>query len=139
LHVALVSVNNQTHSQQVFVSLGSEVVIRIEGFSDEDIRQCDIVVGIEKDGVRIITLHDTQAAERLSKGHFSSEISLPPFLLRPGEYSVAIGSNSESLKEWMWGKNIMSFIVLDDRSTQKQDRSNNITDALFIGKRSQNQ
>jgi lipopolysaccharide transport system ATP-binding protein len=138
LHINLVSVNHQTHDRQISLSLSSEVVIRISGYSDEDIRQCDIVVGIEKDGIRIFTLHDTLMAERLSMGDFSSEVSLPPFLLRPGEYTVSMGSNSESLKEWMWGRNIIGFIVIDDRSAQEQKRRNKRPAFSFLGKRLQN-
>lgn len=132
-----VHVNGMPGSRQITVSSSSDIVIRVCGFSHIDIARCNIAIGVEKNGVRFMTLHDTLHPEMLPKGPFCSEVAIPAFNLRPGEYSISFGSDSENLKEWMLGDNILNFAVVEADTLHCWDKGDKNGGALFTGRRLQ--
>jgi lipopolysaccharide transport system ATP-binding protein len=132
-----VQINDQTDSNLAKVSFNSDVIIKIFGYADIELDQCNIIVGIERESVRFATLHDLPKPAMLKKGPFCSEVSLPAAQLRPGEYSISLGGNSEKRKEWMWGSDILSFIVLEDTCISADECKSSGDHSILRGRRIQ--
>jgi lipopolysaccharide transport system ATP-binding protein len=69
-------------------------------------------------GVRIFSLHDVNKPEL--PGHNNdivSSFTLPPYLLRPGSYQLALGGfENEDQSYWFWNDNVYTFEVANDYS-----------------------
>ena len=77
--------------------------------TDEPFR---IIFGLFKDGVRVLSLHDV-SSHSVSKGNLQSRFLLPTSFLRPGIYTVGLGSHS--LKdEYSWAENVFDFEVIEN-------------------------
>lgn len=95
-----------------------KVIIKIHGNCSIDIPKIRISIVLYNGGVRICTLHDTANPEPLPKGEFFSEITIKPYLLRPGIYHVAIGGDNgcamSACSEWFFGNEIGSLGILEE-------------------------
>ena len=69
---------------------------------------------IFRDGVRLLSMHDVGEPEFLPAGSFEAAFEVPPCLLRPGEYTVALGGRRVSGDDWVWGTDLATFIVLEE-------------------------
>jgi lipopolysaccharide transport system ATP-binding protein len=132
-----VQINDQIDCNLIEVPFSSDVIIKIFGYADIELDQCNIVVGIERQSVRFVTLHDLPKPALLNKGRFCSEVSFPAAQLRSGEYSLSFGGHSEKRKEWVWGSDIVSFTILEDTCISTDECKNAKALSLFRGKRMQ--
>lgn len=72
-----------------------------------------VTFSLFKDNIRLFSLHD-QDASVCEKEVFISIFELPPYLLRPGIYSIAIGGNDGRLENnWFWNKEVIRFEILE--------------------------
>jgi lipopolysaccharide transport system ATP-binding protein len=138
VRIESVSVNGQPLGETIALSPRSEVVIEMWGEASEDIRRCELVAGIErKGGIRVATVCDTLRPEALRKGRFCSEMVIPAFFLRPGDYVISVGGMSESLREWMWGEHLGYFTILEEWSEESRSNMDGLINVPFKGSREQ--
>lgn len=137
VRIESVFVNNQPLGESIALSPSAAILIEVRGEASEDIRRCDLVVGIERKGVRVTTVSDTPRPEALRRGHFRAEMVVPAFFLRPGDYVISAGGMSESLREWMWGEHLGSFTILEEWSEESRSSMDGLVNAPFKGRREQ--
>ncbi len=137
IKINLLEVNNEQIDSHIIISPASPVTIRVTGLAKKEIKQCSCVYIIKKDGMQIATLHDTIAPALLSEGKFESEVSIPPYLLRPGEYFITYGCYSDNLREWTSSENVGIFTILEEWDRNYQEKNHGIINLPFSGKRIQ--
>ena len=59
-------------------------------------------------------MHDTQSPEDLPIGNFKASIRIPPYLLRPGRYSIAIGGYRDGGSEWIYATDLSTFSIQEE-------------------------
>jgi hypothetical protein len=59
-------------------------------------------------------MHDVSVPERLPAGRFEMIFEIPPFLLRPGDYSLALGGRRVTGDDWVWGTDLSVVTVLEE-------------------------
>lgn len=101
-----------------FLPPSSPLTISVHGFCKQDIPNFRVTFSIFKDEVRLVSQHDTITPEILPEGKFVSEITLPPYFLRPGEYSIAIGGHRTDGNDWIFGTFLKTFAVTEEWSDE---------------------
>ena len=113
------------------------ISFKLNGYAYKNISQCTFFIAIEQKGIRIATLRDTDNEKQLNKGVFCSEVSIPPFLLRPGAYSFSAGVTSHKLKMWLWGRDLGKFSIKRQWNKHYKEDEDGIINIPFSGKRTQ--
>jgi lipopolysaccharide transport system ATP-binding protein len=137
IQVESILLNNQPLEETIGVAPSSDIAIELRGEASADIRRCELIVGIEKRGVRVATLRDTRRPEALRQGPFRSELIIPAFFLRPGDYVISVGGVSESLREWMLGEHVGRFTILEQWSEESRANMDGFVNVPFRGLREQ--
>ncbi|CAH2031075.1 ABC transporter ATP-binding protein [Trichlorobacter ammonificans] len=111
------------------------IIISIKGVCKHDLPNFRITISVFKDDVRLLSQHDTQTPQLLRRGTFISEIIIPPFLLRPGEYTVAVGGHRDGMNDWIWGTYLRSFSVVEEWYSNNDAVNYGVINIPFNGKR----
>lgn len=127
---------NGSDEDSVLVTPASPLAIRVTGFCSEPIANFRITFSIYSGDVRLITQHDTEHPEMIGTGPFESEITVPPFFLRPGEYSISIGGYQDGMTNWTWGTFLRSFIVVEEWGAGNDQHNYGLINIPFNGRRS---
>jgi lipopolysaccharide transport system ATP-binding protein len=107
-------VNDVPAGGNCLVSPGAGVTLRVEGRAVADVPDYRNTFSLFREGTRLLTMHDVAAPERLPAGPFEVTFELPPFLLRPGEYAVALGGRRVSGDDWVWGTDLCVLTVAEE-------------------------
>lgn len=102
--------------EKISINPSQEIVFRISGNSYLDIPNFRITLSIYCGEIRLFTIHDTELPVLLPKGVFQSFFRIPPFFLRPGDYSIALGGYREGATEWMYGTDLQTFNIVEEWS-----------------------
>jgi lipopolysaccharide transport system ATP-binding protein len=109
-----VSINEQEFAHAVEIRPRSEIFIKLVLTIHNTIKKAKVVVTIEKDGKKIINLHDGAYAKDMPPGQQEVRVSLPPFFLSPGQYGVWVLCFSEETNLSAWSGNLGSFLILPE-------------------------
>ncbi len=128
------------HSEEfVEISPSSDITIVIEGCCSELIPKFRTSIVIFKDGFRICTLHDSKNPEPMQKGYFASEVKIPRYFLRPGEYFIAVGGHDGGTlapgMEWIFGSEVASFDVTEEWSDNNDFANIGVVNLPHVGQR----
>ena len=63
--------------------------------------------------IRLLTICSDQFKGNISKDAVHAQFDIPPYLLRPGDYSIACGGYLTNSNEWCWGTNLMTFSIAE--------------------------
>jgi len=124
------------------VSPSAEITFQIEGQCLRKIERVRFSVNVQKDGVRLFTLHDTTNPTTLPPGPFSVSIKIAPYLLRPGRYTIGVGANDgnpyTSGIEWIHANDIANFTISEEWSEHNDFGATGIVNIAHFGKRRNN-
>ncbi len=112
----------------------SPLTIRMEGDSKDSFDQFSISAAIFSEGVRVITVMDGAKPSPLPTGGFSSTIVIPPYTLRPGEYSIGVGGDNER-GEWLFGEEILRFSILKEWDEKNRKSETGLVNVSYQGRR----
>jgi len=131
---------NGSNRSSLEISPSNNITISIEGICRADVPKFRTTVSISRDGHRICSLHDSKHPTPIKKGRFTSEIQIPAFTLRPGEYFVAIGGHDGDVFspgiDWLFGNEIASFIITEEWSADNDFANIGVVNIPHNGKRS---
>jgi lipopolysaccharide transport system ATP-binding protein len=88
--------------------------VRVEGQAMAEVPDFRATFSLYREGTRLLTMHDVAAPETLPAGRFEVTYTIPPFLLRPGDYAVALGGRRFSGNDWIWGTDLSVLTVLEE-------------------------
>jgi lipopolysaccharide transport system ATP-binding protein len=72
-----------------------------------------VTCALFREGVRILSMHDSAIPNRIETGRYESVYVIPPYTLRPGIYDLAIGGRESFSGEWLWGTELAQFTVIE--------------------------
>lgn len=107
-------VNGKPAAGSLLISPGEGIEVHAEGMARADVPDFRTTFALFREGVRLLSMHDVAEPEFLPKGRFEVQFDVPPFLLRPGEYSVALGGRRVSGDVWVWGTDLSMVTVLEE-------------------------
>lgn len=113
LTFSAVEINGTSAKDTRVMSPESGVRITCYGRSFVPLTSYRTSVGIFRDGIRVLTLHDAKRPEPLPRGKFLSEATIPPNFLRPGRYSIGVGGRDDSDGRWLWGSDLVGFEIAE--------------------------
>lgn len=107
-------------NNNVCISPFSEINISVVSVCKKNLNLFRTSFSIYKDGIRILTSHDLQKPEPLPSGLFKSETTIPPYFLRPGDYTLSIGGHDGGhlgpAIDWIFAPDIFLFSVSEEWS-----------------------
>ena len=121
------------------ISPSVEISIVVKGNCLEYIPRFRTSVAIYKEGYRLCTLHDLTAPEPLFPGNIVSEVKIPPFFLRPGDYYIAVGGHDGGTlapgTDWIFGNEVASFTIIEEWSERNDFANVGVVNLLHKGLR----
>jgi len=129
-------INGNKSSEDTIIAPSSKIELKVTGECKKDLPNFRITFSVYRDGIRLFSQHDVAEPEMLPKGYFESRIEVPPFFLRPGEYSVAIGGYQDGASEWIWGTDLVTFFVSEEWGKGNDFNNVGLINLPCIGKRS---
>ncbi len=130
-----IQVNGKSLSDDLVFHPRDNIVIRFEGSALQRFQHINLSVAIFQSGVRILTLQDAEEGTALQPGSFRSEVSIPPLLLRPGVYSIWLGAHRKGDGQWVWGEDLVQFIVLEEWGDNYEERNKGLVNIAGVGSR----
>jgi lipopolysaccharide transport system ATP-binding protein len=109
---------NGENSNDAMVSPLKPLTLMVYGVCNADIQDFRITFSIYNNDLRLITQHDTLTPKILKKGKFTSEITFQSCILRPGEYTIAIGGHTGDGIDWIFGTFLKRFTVIEEWSVE---------------------
>ena len=116
VHFHDLTINGVDNTQPRIVRPEQPITLHILGEAAEPIAGFRTTFSIYRDGVRLLTRHDTAAPTDLPAGAFESSAQLPAMLLRPGRYTVGIGGYRDGMREYVWGADLIDFTITEQWS-----------------------
>ncbi|XAL98846.1 ABC transporter ATP-binding protein [Phycisphaeraceae bacterium D3-23] len=105
------TINDLPEDQPQIINPDDTLTLRVTGHASEAVPAFRTTFSIYQDGVRVLTQHDTAEPEDLPAGEFRSCVTIPRLLLRPGNYTVAIGGYRDGMNEYLWGADLARFTI----------------------------
>ncbi len=114
-----ISVNDE--ASNISLDPSSQIEFKIRGYSAAEISAFRLTLSISQNNVRICSMQDCSHGIPLKKGEFTSRFVVPPYLLRPGIYKIAVGGLTEGLSnEWFWGTNLLELEIKEVWSSRNE-------------------
>lgn len=86
------------------ISPAENINVVLSGICDKFIENSRITIAIYTEDLRIFSLSDLVIPEAIPAGKFKSTFVIPGFLLRPAEYSIAVGAAVGQIDDWVYGR-----------------------------------
>ncbi|MGB1125192.1 MAG: polysaccharide ABC transporter ATP-binding protein [Phycisphaeraceae bacterium] len=105
------TINGVNNTKPRVVHPHQPIKLHVTGSVDRMVPNFRTTFSIFRDGVRLLTQHDTPVPTDMPAGHFQAQTEIPAYLLRPGRYTVSIGGYRDGMREYIWGTDLMDFTV----------------------------
>lgn len=130
-------VNGNSIQQRIVIRPDQKITIELEGQSDKDVKNFSFSVGIFSNGVRIMSIIDTETDVVLTRGKFISVMVIPEKTLRPGVYTLGVGGEQHGHHEWLWASDVGNIEVLQRWQPDYEERRYGIINTSSVGSRVQ--
>ncbi len=138
IQVTDIIINGNSQASFVQVIPSEDIEITICGQCKHYIQDIKILITISTNGMRVATISDTEDYDPLPKGVFESKVTIPQYILRPGEYIIGVGGDRKKRSFWFYGENLVQLRIAEvwDKNCKKdQTGILNFTNALSKGVR----
>ena len=126
LHITDLYVGRETGEASNHIGPEEEIHIRISLHSTCQLGGFRTTLAIFAEGVRLFSLHDVDVPTAVAPGPFEARFILPPFFLRPGQYTIAAGGHDSVSGEWLWGTDLFVFSILEEWSQVNQKENTGV-------------
>lgn len=133
--ITSITINGEVVGAQRLLEPDQEVEIEFEGYSKSEHTNLNLFSSIHSEGVRVMTVYDSEPGTALPCGLFRSRVSIPPKTLRPGSYTVSIGGEKPGGFHWFVGTNVGEFTIMERWSDDYLARSVGIVNLPQVGRR----
>lgn len=116
IRVDRLAINGSEASAGISVRPTDEIRLLIEGHSRRSFDDVVFALTLSSQGTRLLTLHDVEGYGPLREGRFRVAFSVPPALLRPGDFVVGFGADRSRVGGWMFADNLTRITVLEEWS-----------------------
>lgn len=121
------------------ISPGDELTFSLQGVCTKYLDKFRFSISVMRDGFRIFTLYDTPKPTPMKTGRFSVQIKVPPYILRPGYYTVGVGGHDGGVyaagTEWVYANDAASFQIESEWSEMNDFGGIGVVNIPYIGSR----
>jgi lipopolysaccharide transport system ATP-binding protein len=114
-----INVNNEKN-KVVSIEPADDIIIKIIGNAKKNLPKIRLTISVYKDDIRVFSLQDCMKPTDLKRGRFSSIITVPGGLLRPGDYQISFGGYQNNGEDWFYGEHLAFFKVKDNWTTTNE-------------------
>jgi len=105
------TINGVSSDEPRIIRPDQPITLHVIGEASQTVPAFRTTFSVYRDGVRVLTRHDTATPTELPAGRFEARADLPAMLLRPGRYTVSIGGYRDGMREYLWGTDLMDFTI----------------------------
>jgi lipopolysaccharide transport system ATP-binding protein len=126
---------NGININDIYISPSSEIKIVLKGICMNGLDYFRTGITILNDGVKLFSIHNCPEPLPIEKGLFSSEFTIPRYVLRPGDYSLSVfghdNGNNRKGNEWIYGNEILTFTILEEWDTINDSHNEGIINLKY--------
>lgn len=124
-------INNSADDHAV-IGMAEPLHFNIEGEAVKDFNRVVFILAVYQAGVRLFTMREVAEGRALSSGRFTASFNIKPGVLRPGEYTIALGTWGDTDNDWVWGTEIGMFTISAVWDNHIRQADEGIINAEFI-------
>ncbi|MFD0795045.1 ABC transporter ATP-binding protein [Mucilaginibacter litoreus] len=113
-------------------NMSDAIKITISGEATAQLTKATFIISIYNAGVRLFTLRETKDGRTVEKGSFTAHFGIKAGVLRPGEYTIAIGAWGNTNDEWVWGLEAGVFTIAGVWTSSIRQADEGIINSEFI-------
>lgn len=102
---------NESANDYNILDLQDPLNIKIKGTSNTPFKRVIFFIAIYHQGTRLFTMRELPNGRSLETGSFDVDFYIQTGLLRPGEYTIAMGAWGDTDDEWLWGTEVSAFTI----------------------------
>ena len=102
---------NKSADDNNVLNINDPITIEIDGEAKAPFNRAIFVVAVYHEGMRLFTLREIADGRTIEEGNFKATFNIKPGILRPGEYTIAIGAWGNTDDEWVWGTEVNLFTI----------------------------
>ena len=106
IRVTGLRVNGANATGAVVANPTESIHVAVAGVALRSVPDVQFALTLGTNGVRVATLHDSETFQPLPEGEFTVELTIPPALLRPGDYALGFGADRQRVGSWFYGDNL---------------------------------
>jgi len=111
-------INEKSFSQELHIKPSENLEVKVKGKCLHPLDKFRFNISIFKEGVRVLTLHDSVNPYLIQTGEWEVHFKIPKYLLRPGNYLLSVGGHQagplNSSSEWVFVPDICSFDIIEE-------------------------
>lgn len=116
IHFKRLLINNLPFGSEI--SPSEQIVFMVRGHCERAVQKFRASISIYREGIRLATVYERQEPKGLEAGPFEMRITIPPFQLRPGTYSLALGGHDGGVlgsgTDWIFSHPLGSFSIREE-------------------------
>ncbi|MEN0057137.1 MAG: hypothetical protein AAGC65_25895, partial [Mucilaginibacter sp.] len=101
------------------------------GYAQHRFNKIIFFVSVYNNGVRLFTLRESADGRTLQAGEFIATFCISSQLLRPGDYTLALGAWGDN-DEWLWGTELSLFSITETWTNQIREPDKGIINGEFV-------
>lgn len=125
-----ISVNNQKSNNTLPVD--KAIKIDVEGYAKQAFKRAIFIVSFYCNGVRLFTMRECAEGRIVEQGDFNVTFNISANVLRPGNYTIALGAWGNSDDDWIWGTDMYMLTIAETWNTDIRKADEGIFNAEFI-------
>jgi lipopolysaccharide transport system ATP-binding protein len=123
---------NGSADDNSLINLTETIYITVNGEAAESLNKVIFIMSLYSAGVRLFTIREHSEGRSLPKGSFTAEFKIAAGILRPGEYTIALGAWGDTNNEWVWGTDIGIFTIAGTWTDTIRQSDEGIINSEFI-------
>ena len=137
IHFRELLINNLPFGSEI--SPADEIVFTVRGHCERLVPKFRASIAVYREGIRLATLHESREPRTLEEGPFEIKIEVPPFQMRPGTYSLALGGHDGGVfgsgTEWLFSHPLGSFSIREEWGSENDYAGTGLVNLRHAGTR----
>ncbi|MGH1542062.1 MAG: polysaccharide ABC transporter ATP-binding protein [Arenicella sp.] len=111
---------NGENTHEITISPSDKIRVVLGFKCNRQLEKARVTISFVKDGVIVLSQHDTHTPNTLETGDYEVDFSLDEKLLAPGRYSISLGISDQETGTWIWGLEQRIFQISEEWSVDYQ-------------------
>lgn len=103
-------INGQTYSN--ILAMDQAIHVTVHGSVSKAIKKATFIISFFHNGARLFTLRENADGKNLEIGDFTASFNISGNVLRPGNYTLAIGAWGDH-DDWIWGTDLYMLTIAE--------------------------
>lgn len=123
-------INGQAYSN--ILAIDQQINITVQGNASKAIKRAIFIVSIYYNGARLFTLRESANGRPVDAGDFTASFKISGDVLRPGNYTMALGAWGDGDDDWIWGTDLYMLTIAETWTETIRKTDEGIFNGEFI-------